>query len=48
MKQNKKKYVSPSMETMNCKIEQGYQCSGCNGSTLEGLIEGGNANDLLN
>lgn len=46
MEQNKKRYVSPKVETMNCKVEKGFQCSGCNGSILENLTEGGSA-DLL-
>lgn len=48
MKSNEKKYVSPSVETMNCKVERGFQCSGCDGSILEDPIEGGSANNLFN
>ena len=41
MKQNKKHYVSPSVEAMDCKVEQGFQCSGtgCDGAVLENIHE---------
>ena len=41
MKENKKMYVSPSVEAMSCKVEQGFQCSGeyCDGAMLENITE---------
>lgn len=50
MKSNKEKYVSPIVETMNCKVERGFQCSGtgCDGGMLEGLTDGGSANNMFN
>lgn len=47
MKQNKGKYVSPIVEAMNCKVEKGFQCSGCEGSMLENPIDGGSVNGLF-
>lgn len=42
MKQNRKQYVVPMLETMNCKVEHGFECSSadtyCDGQ-LEGLTE---------
>lgn len=53
MKSNKKKYVSPIVETMNCKVERGFQSSGFqsnnfDGGMLEGITDGGGANNLFN
>ena len=48
MKQKKEQYVSPSVEAMNCKVEQGFQCSGCDGGMLEGLTDGGSADNMFN
>ena len=41
MKQTKMAYVSPSVEAMSCKVEQGFQCSGeyCDGAMLENITE---------
>ncbi|MCQ2296154.1 MAG: hypothetical protein MJZ45_01985 [Bacteroidales bacterium] len=47
MKNKKHVYVSPSVETMDCKVERGFQCSGCDGGMLEGLTDGGSANNLF-
>ncbi len=49
MKNMKHEYVSPSVETMDCKVERGFQCSGtgCDGGMLEGLTDGGSANNLF-
>ena len=47
MKNMKHEYVSPSVETMDCKVERGFQCSGCDGSMLEDLTDGGSANYLF-
>lgn len=46
----KEGYVSPVVEAMNCKVERGFQCSGtgCDGSMLQVLNEGGNADLLFN
>ncbi|MCQ2295953.1 MAG: hypothetical protein MJZ45_00965 [Bacteroidales bacterium] len=48
MKGNKKKYVSPCVEAMNCKVEKGFQCSGCDGGMLQNLTEGDSADNLFN
>ena len=41
MKNMKHEYVSPSVETMDCKVERGFQCSGtgCDGAMLENITE---------
>lgn len=47
MKQNKKQYASPSVETMECNVEKGYACSGCGGD-LESLTQGIEVGNMFN
>lgn len=48
MKQNKKKYESPIVETMNCNVEKGFSCSNYCDDQLESLTIGNEVNNLFN
>lgn len=48
MKQTKKQYESPNVETMNCNVEKGFSCSGYCDDQLEGLTVGNEVNNLFN